>query len=180
MTPEDHYRNILESIGEDPYRDGLRDTPKRVVKALKEMTHGYLLDPSAILSTTFDVTYDQLVVVRDVPFTSLCEHHVLPFTGYATVGYIPGDRVVGLSKLARLVDCFASRLQVQERMTNQIAEAIQQHLNPGGVGVMVRATHSCMASRGIKKHGEMVTSCLLGAIRTEPDARAEFLELARQ
>lgn len=180
MTPQDHYKEILLSIGEDPNRDGLLNTPNRVIKALREMTHGYELDPKDILSTTFDVTYDQLVVVRDVPFTSLCEHHVLPFHGFATVGYIPGDRVVGLSKLARLVDCFASRLQVQERMTNQIAGAIQTHLRPGGVGVMIRANHSCMASRGIKKHGEMVTSCLLGAIRNEPDARAEFLELARR
>lgn len=178
--PVDAVIRLIQHIGEDPTRDGLLETPRRVTKAWRELTRGYGDDPATILDKTFDVTYDQLVVVRDVPFTSLCEHHILPFTGTATVGYIPGERVVGLSKLARLVDCFAARLQVQERMTNQIAEAIQRHLRPMGVGVMVKASHSCMAARGIKKHGEMVTSCLLGAIRSDSVARSEFLDLARK
>lgn len=177
--PVDAVIRLIQHIGEDPTRDGLLDTPRRVTKAWRELTKGYQDDPTEILSKTFDVSYDQMVVVRDIPFNSLCEHHILPFAGTATVGYIPGDRVVGLSKLARLVDCFANRLQVQERLTNQIAEAIQSNLRTSGVGVMIKASHSCMAARGIKKHGQMVTSCLLGAIRDKPEARAEFLDLAR-
>jgi GTP cyclohydrolase I len=178
--PVDAVIRLLQHVGEDPTRDGLLETPRRVTKAWRELTKGYALDAGEILSKTFDVTYDQLVVVRDVPFTSLCEHHILPFTGTATVGYVPGKRVVGLSKLARLVDMYASRLQVQERMTNEIADAMMQHLSPRGVGVMVKASHSCMAARGIRKHGEMVTSSLHGVIREDSVARAEFLDLARK
>ena len=178
--PTDAVRRLLQFVGEDPARDGLIDTPARVVKAWAEMTAGYRQDPASVLCRTFDVPYDEMVVVRAVPFVSLCEHHVLPFTGTCTIGYVPGDRVVGLSKLARLVDVFARRLQVQERLTSQIAEAIERHLAPEGVGVVVRAEHSCMACRGVSKKAEMVTSVLLGVMRSVPEARAEFLALERE
>lgn len=174
--PEDAVRRLLEHVGEDPNRDGLVDTPRRVVKAWKEMTGGYSIDPGALLSTTFDVHYDEMVVVRRVPFVSLCEHHVLPFTGHATVAYIPG-KVVGLSKLARLVDAYARRLQVQERLTNQIADAIEAHLDPRGAGVIVTAQHACMSARGIQKAADMVTSSMRGAMHDEPAARHELLAL---
>lgn len=173
-------RVLLAELGEDVDRPGLRDTPARVVRALREMTSGGAVDPAELLGTVFPDAFDEMVVVRAVEFTSLCEHHLLAFTGTATVGYIPnGSGVVGLSKLARLVECYARRLQVQERMTQQIAEAIDKHLQPLGVGVVVRARHSCMGCRGVRKPGaEMVTSSLLGAMRDEPQTRAEFLTLA--
>lgn len=177
-APLDAVRQLLAWVGEDPTRDGLLDTPKRVCKALREMTAGYEANIAEILSTSFDVQYDSMVVVRDVPFASMCEHHMLPFTGTATVGYIPTERIVGLSKLARLVDAYANRLQVQERMTNQIADALLTHVQPLGCGVVVRGNHSCMCNRGIKKTGEMVTSTLHGAMRTDPIVRQEFLALA--
>lgn len=172
--------DLLAWIGEDPTRDGLRDTPARVTKAWRELTSGYSMDPAQILSTTFAVDFDEMVVVRRIPFASLCEHHILPFTGHATVAYIPdpeGGRVVGLSKLARLVDCFARRLQVQERMTGQIAQAIEENLRPIGVGVVITASHTCMSIRGIERAGEMVTSSMLGGIREDPAARSELLAL---
>jgi len=168
----------LEAIGEDPNRDGLRDTPKRVIKSLMEMTAGYGEEPASILSTTFDVEYDEVVILRNIPFTSLCEHHMLPFTGTATVGYLPGRRVVGLSKLARLVHCHARRLQVQERMTQDIARDIDRHLFTRGVAVVVTAGHSCMSCRGIGVSGsEMVTSAMLGRFREDQSLRAEFMGL---
>lgn len=180
FTIERAVRTILEHIGEDPYRDGLKDTPKRVAKALTEMTAGYRDDPKYILSRVFEESYDEIVILRDIPFTSLCEHHLLTFSGTTDIGYLPG-KVVGLSKLARLVDCFSRRLQVQERMTKQIAEAIEEHLEARGVAVIVRSVHSCLACRGVKKSGaEMVTSAMLGLFRSESAARAEFLELCRQ
>jgi GTP cyclohydrolase I len=180
--PTDAVVRILQHIGEDPTRDGLKDTPKRVLKAYREMTAGYDEDPADILATTFDVSFDEMIVLTDVPYTSLCEHHMLTFTGTATIGYIPkqGGRVVGLSKLARLLDCYARRLQVQERLTNQIADAIVQHLDPLGVGVVIRGNHSCMCARGIKKRGEMVTSRLVGKMRDDGVVRAEFLSLAQR
>lgn len=178
-TPTDAVIRLLQHIGEDPIRDGLADTPKRVIKALRDLTHGYALNPADILATTFDVAFDQMIVVTNVPYVSLCEHHMLPFTGKATVGYIPrpDGRIVGLSKLARLVDCYAARLQVQERLTNQIADAIATHLDPLGVGVVIKGEHSCMNARGIKAEGTMVTSCLLGQMRDDGTVRAEFLAL---
>ena len=160
--PHDAVVRILRYLGEDPERDGLVDTPARVLKALVEMTAGYWLDPSEILARTFDQPHDQMVLVRGVAFTSLCEHHLLPF----------------LSKLARLVECYAQRLQVQERMTQQICDAMAKHLQPGGCGVIVRARHQCMACRGIRKDAEMVTSALFGSLRDDARARAEFLTLA--
>lgn len=170
-------RLLLKYIGEDPDRDGLLNTPKRVAKALLEMTGGLRMDAAAVLATTFDVPYDELVLVTDIRFASLCEHHLLPFTGVAHVGYLPSHRVVGLSKVARLVDMYARRPQVQERMTQDIAAALAHHVKCRGVGVVVKATHQCMACRGVMKpEARMVTSCLLGVMR-EGHVRAEFLAL---
>lgn len=170
---------LLQYIGEDASRDGLKETPARVVKALREMTAGYAMNPQKILSKTFDVPYDELVILRDLQFWSLCEHHVLPFHGVVHISYIPNGRIIGISKLARLVDCFSRRLQVQERMTQQIAKAIETVLNPHGVGVVVRASHTCMAMRGVNKPADMVTSCLLGLMKDDGRARQEFLGLAK-
>ena len=177
---EEAVRKLLLSVGEDPDREGLLDTPKRYVKALTELTSGYAEDPAEILSTQFDEAYDQMVVVTGIEFTSLCEHHILPFAGHVTIGYIPRKKVVGLSKLPRIVHTYAKRLQVQERLTNEIAEAIDIHVEPLGVGVVVTSVHQCMAIRGVKQNGaKMVTSCLLGVMRESPAARGEFLDLAR-
>jgi GTP cyclohydrolase I len=167
-------KELLLFLGEDPRREGLLKTPERVAKSLLEMTEGYRQDPAEILSTTFTETCDELIVVRDIEFWSLCEHHLLPFHGTATVGYLPKDRIVGLSKLGRIVHCFARRLQVQEKMTQQIANAVMEHLQPQGVGVIVKATHLCMAMRGVRSPAEMLTSCLLGQFK-DPVTRQEFL-----
>jgi GTP cyclohydrolase I len=169
---------LLAFVGEDPGREGLQATPRRVCGALAEMTAGAGVDIAALLGATFgDVAYDEMIVVQDIEFVSLCEHHLLPFTGTATVGYVPRDRVVGISKLARLVDAFARRLQIQERMTSDIAGAIAEHLDPLGVGVVVRAEHSCMACRGVRKRAPLITSAMLGVFRDVGEARAEFLAL---
>jgi GTP cyclohydrolase IA len=176
--PERAVVTLLTALGEDPARDGLVDTPARVVRALGEMTAGYRVDVAQLLAVTFDEHHDELIVVRRVPFNSLCEHHLLPFTGVATVGYVPRAGIVGLSKLARLVDVYARRLQVQERMTDQIADALVTHLDPLAVGVVVEAVHSCMAMRGVERTAPMVTSCLRGLLRERPDLRAEFLSFA--
>ena len=182
--PEDAVVRLIEAVGEDPNREGLLETPKRVVKALKEMTAGYQQDPHEILSRVFEDDCDEIVILRDIPFVSLCEHHMLPFTGFASVGYLPKidaqgrGRVVGLSKLARLVDCFAQRFQMQERLTRQIASTLYKVLDARGAGVVVRAAHSCMACRGVKKTGaEMVTSVCLGMFRTDDKTRNEFMTL---
>ncbi len=177
-APEDAVVRLLSYIGEDPNRDGLVDTPARVCRALKEMTAGYTQDPKTILATSFDCEYDEMVIVRGVAFTSMCEHHMLPFTGTAAVAYIPRSRVCGLSKLVRLVDVYARRLQMQERMTTQIADALQENLDPLGIGVVVKGVHSCMSCRGVNKAGEMVTSALRGVMLDTPSARAEFMSLA--
>ena len=175
--PVDAVIRLLQHVGEDPTRDGLLETPRRVTKAWRELTKGYNDNPAVILSKTFDVAYDEMVVVRQLPFTSLCEHHILPFIGHATIAYIPTSRVVGLSKLARLLDCYANRLQVQERLTGQLADAIEEHLQPKGVGIVVSAQHTCMSMRGIKKSGDTVTSAMRGVFRTSPEARDELLSL---
>jgi GTP cyclohydrolase I len=173
----DAVTTLLRFIGEDPSRDGLIDTPARVLKAWREMTTGYDDDPAGILSRTFDETSDEMVVLRGISFHSTCEHHLLPFYGEASVGYLPG-KVVGISKLARLVDCFGRRLQIQERMTRQIAESIEHHLEAPGVGVIIRAHHLCMGCRGVRQQNtEMVTSAMLGTLRSDAMARAEFLRL---
>ena len=173
----DAVTTILRFIGEDPARDGLVDTPARVLKAWREMTSGYEDDPAEILSRTFDETSDEMVVLRGISFHSTCEHHLLPFYGEASVGYLPG-KVVGISKLARLVGCFGRRLQIQERLTRQIAESIEEHLDARGVGVIIRAHHLCMGCRGVRQQTtEMVTSSMLGTLRSDPMARAELLRL---
>jgi GTP cyclohydrolase I len=155
----------------------LAETPDRVVRAHLEMTAGYAMNPAEILSKRFVAEYDEMVVLRDIAFVSLCEHHLLPFVGVAAVAYIPTTSVVGLSKLARLVHCFAMRFQMQERMTREIADALQAHLAPRGVGVIVRASHQCMTCRGVRAtSAEMVTSALHG-VMTHPEVRAEFLRL---
>jgi GTP cyclohydrolase I len=173
--------SLLARLGMDLRHADLLATPRRYVKAMREMTRGYHEDPRAILSTRFDADgFDQMILLRDVPFASLCEHHCLPFTGRAHVAYLPGPRVVGLSKLARVVDVFARRFQIQERMTKQIADAIENALDPVGVAVMIEASHSCMVVRGVAKPGAtMSTSDLRGAFRSNPSARAEFFSLVR-
>jgi GTP cyclohydrolase I len=177
QSAADAVTTILQFIGEDPSRDGLHDTPGRVLRAWREMTSGYGDDPAEILSRTFDETSDEMVVLRGIGFHSTCEHHMLPFYGEVSVGYLPGN-VVGISKLARLVDCFARRLQIQERLTRQVAEAIEVHLEARGVGVIVRAHHLCMGCRGVRQQStEMVTSSMLGTLRSDAMARAEFLRL---
>jgi GTP cyclohydrolase IA len=168
---------LLRVIGEDPERGGLRRTPARVVKALLEMTAGYSDSPAEILSTTFAEHSDELIVLRGIAFHSICEHHLLPFQGVAHVGYLPG-RVVGISKLARVVHCFARRLQIQERMTQQIAGAVETHLEARGTGVIISAHHLCMGCRGVNLPGtELVTSAMLGTLRSSAETRSEFLRL---
>lgn len=170
--------SLLEYIGEDPARDGLLETPRRVVEAFREMTSGYQEDPAEILSRCFDEQSDELIVLRGIDFYSTCEHHLLPFYGTACVGYLPG-KVVGISKLARLVNCFARRLQIQERLTRQIADAVAEHLQARGTAVVIKAHHLCMGCRGVKQPGtELVTSAMLGTFRGDPVTRAEFLRLA--
>lgn len=173
-------RNLLSMVGEDPEREGLRETPRRFIHALHEYTSGYEQDPADVLKVFEDGAegYDQMVLVKDIPVYSLCEHHMAPFWGTASIGYIPDGKVVGLSKLARLTNVFARRLQVQERLTTQIGEALQTHLQPKGVGVVLRCRHMCMESRGVKTPGSYtVTSDLRGVLRTEGDPRTEFLSL---
>ena len=172
---ENAITTLLRYIGEDPSRDGLRDTPARVARAWREMTNGYDDDPAAILGRTFDESSDEMIILRGISFYSTCEHHLLPFYGTATAGYLPG-KVVGISKLARLVECFARRLQIQERMTRQIAEAIETHLEARGAAVILRAHHLCMGCRGVRQEEtEMVTSCMLGTLRSDATSRSEFL-----
>lgn len=173
-------RVLLAGIGEDPYREGLRDTPRRVVAAWRERTQGYGADIGAILKTSFDAEgYDEMIVCRDIAFYSTCEHHLLPFSGVAHVGYLPAHRIVGLSKMARLVEAYARRLQVQERLTRQVAQAMQDYVKPDGCGVVIRAKHLCMACRGVlKPEADMVTSALTGSFR-QAAVRAEFFALTR-
>lgn len=174
---QDAVVNILEGIGEDPQRQGLQRTPERIGKMYDELTAGYHIDPVKLINEAlFDVEYNEMVIVRDIDFYSLCEHHMLPFFGRANVAYIPNGKVIGLSKIPRIVDMFARRLQVQERMTTQIAEFIEDVLNPFGVAVVVEGTHMCSAMRGVKKaEASMVTSMLTGTFKNNPDSRAEFM-----
>lgn len=176
---ESKIAEILIELGEDPQREGLLKTPTRVAKAWRDMTAGYAEDPLAIIrSALFEVDNEEIVLVRDIDFASLCEHHMLPFLGKAHVAYLPRGRVVGLSKLARVVDVYSRRLQVQERMTTQVATALQQGLQPAGVAVVIEATHMCMVMRGVKKPNAVtVTSAMLGAFRDDPSTRAEVMKL---
>jgi GTP cyclohydrolase I len=178
---EDHIRKILIELGEDPDREGLVKTPGRVATALRDLTAGYKEDPVAILrSALFNVHNDEMVLVRDIDFSSLCEHHMLPFMGKAHVAYLPNGKVVGLSKLARIVDTFARRLQVQERMTTQIADALQEGLEPLGVAVVIEARHMCMVMRGVRKPNAVtVTSAMKGQFRENFATRSELLKLLR-
>jgi len=174
--------SIIEAIGDDPRREGLRGTPKRIADMYAEIFSGLDMDARAELSVGFEVGHREMVILRDIPFYSMCEHHILPFYGVAHVGYIPNKdgRVVGVSKLARVVDIFAKRLQIQERMTSQIADAIVEVLQPDGVAVVIQAEHLCMTMRGIKKPGSnIVTSATRGLFRTRAATRAEFLSLVR-
>ena len=175
-------RQLLAELGEDPSREGLLDTPKRVEKALKFLTSGYAADVDATLNNAlFSVDYNEMVIVRDIDFYSLCEHHLLPFFGKCHVAYIPQGRVLGLSKMPRLVDIFARRLQIQERLTNQIAQTICQKIDPLGVAVVMEATHLCMSMRGVEKQNSVAaTSAMLGVFREDARTRMEFLELIRR
>lgn len=180
-TTQELYREILTRIGEDPNRDGLIRTPERMEKAMAFLTRGYKQNVTDVLhGALFDVDYDEMVIVKDVEFFSMCEHHLLPFFGKAHVAYLPSQRVLGLSKIARLVNMFARRLQIQERMTSQIADAIQDKISPEGVGVIIEARHLCMQMRGVEKqHGQAVTSAMLGSFRHNKQTRDEFLSLVR-
>jgi GTP cyclohydrolase IA len=174
-------RKVIVLLGEDPNREGLRKTPERFEKALKYLTSGYQQNMESLLNgATFSVHYDEMVVVKDIEFFSLCEHHLLPFFGKAHVAYLPNKRVLGLSKIARLVNMYGRRLQIQERMTSQIAEAVQEKISPEGVGVIIEARHLCMQMRGVEKqHGQAVTSAMLGSFRHNKQTRDEFLSLVR-
>jgi GTP cyclohydrolase I len=175
-------RTLIEWAGDDPDREGLLDTPKRVAKSYRELFAGYESDPREYLARTFDEVggYDELVVLKDIRVVSFCEHHMLPFLGTAHVGYLPSNRVVGISKLARVVHGFARRLQIQEKLTAEIAEAIQDILQPKGVGVVIVSEHSCMTMRGVNTPGSrLTTSHLLGEVRNDPRTRQEFFELVR-
>lgn len=169
--------SILEAVGENPEREGLLETPRRVSRMYDELLSGYSVDPVALLNNAlFDAEYDEMVVVSGIEFHSLCEHHMLPFSGEANVGYLPGSRIVGLSKIPRIVDMYARRLQVQERMTKQIAETISTLVEPRGVAVVLKASHMCSMMRGVgKQNSEMLTSSMLGEFRTNRSTREEFL-----
>jgi GTP cyclohydrolase IA len=181
-TYEDLVREMLVRLGEDPHREGLAQTPKRVQKAFEFLTRGYNEDPEALLKNAlFTVNYDEMVIVKDVEVFSLCEHHMLPFFGKVHVAYIPNGKVIGLSKIPRLIELFSRRLQIQERLTTQIAESIQKVIQPQGVGVVIEARHLCMMMRGVEKqHSAAVTSSMLGCFREEHETRTEFLSLIRQ
>src|SRR5947207_9876282 len=173
--------SLLVELGEDPDRQGLKATPDRVSRAMRELTDGYGVKPEEVVADAiFDQDYDEMVIVKDISFYSLCEHHMLPFFGQVHVGYLPKGKVIGLSKIPRLVEVFSHRLQIQEQLTREIAEALNDTLAPKGVGVVVEARHLCMEMRGVEAPGgHMMTSCMLGAFRRDPRTRAEFLELAR-
>ncbi|MGO9404171.1 MAG: GTP cyclohydrolase I FolE [Terriglobales bacterium] len=181
-TYEELVREMLVRLGEDPDREGLVRTPARVQKAMQFLVKGYKDDPEALLrKALFTVTYDEMVIVKDVEMFSLCEHHLLPFFGKVHVAYIPNGKVIGLSKIPRLIEIFSRRLQIQERLTTQIAEAIQNAIEPQGVGVVIEARHLCMMMRGVEKqHSSAVTSSMLGSFRHEEETRTEFLSLIRQ
>jgi len=174
-----HIHEILKELGENPGRDGLQRTPQRVDQALRFLTSGYRMDVQKILNgALYDVKYDEMVVVKDIEFFSMCEHHMLPFFGKVHVAYLPNKKVIGLSKIPRIVDVFARRLQIQERLTQEVAQTIQEVVDPVGVGVIVEARHFCMMMRGVEKqHSGAMTSAMLGAFRTQKETRDEFLAL---
>ena len=185
-NPTDPIAELVESLlvelGEDPDRQGLKATPDRVSRSLRELTAGYGVKPEEVIADAiFDQDYDEMVLVKNIAFFSLCEHHMLPFFGHVHVGYLPNGKVVGLSKIPRLVEIYARRLQIQEQLTREIAEALNGALAPKGVGVVVEARHLCMEMRGVETPGgRMITSCMLGTFRKDPRTRAEFLDLVRR
>jgi GTP cyclohydrolase I len=175
-------RTLIEWAGDNPDREGLRGTPERVARAYQEFFAGYDEDPAALLTTTFEETaaYDEMIVLRDIRLESHCEHHLVPIIGKAHIAYLPAGRVVGISKLARLIEIFAKRMQIQETLTSQIAETLQEELKPNGVGIVIEAAHQCMTTRGIRKPGvSMVTSRMLGSFRDDPTVRQQFFEMIR-
>jgi GTP cyclohydrolase I len=178
---EEYYRKIIESVGEDVNREGLRDTPKRAARAMEFLTRGYRTSIAEVVNDAiFTTDTDEMVIVKDIELYSMCEHHLLPFIGKAHVGYLPDGKVIGLSKIARIVDVFARRLQIQEVLTKQIAEAIMSSIGAQGVGVVIEAKHLCMMMRGVEKQNSlMTTSCMLGRFRRDERTRAEFLHLIR-
>jgi len=184
--PGDPIAEIVESLlvelGEDPDRQGLKATPDRVSRAMRELTNGYGVKPEEVVAgAVFDQDYDEMVIIKDIAFYSLCEHHMLPFFGQVHVGYLPKGKVIGLSKIPRLVEVFSHRLQIQEQLTREIAEALNVTLVPRGVGVVIEARHLCMEMRGVETPGgRMMTSCMLGTFRRDPRTRAEFLDLVRR
>jgi GTP cyclohydrolase I len=182
LTTQELYRELLVRIGVDPTRDGLADTPERMEKSMAFLTRGYTMDATAVIQEAlFDVDYDEMVIVKDIEFFSLCEHHLLPFFGKAHIAYLPKGKVVGLSKLPRVVDVFARRLQVQERLTTEIADAISDAIHPQGVAVILEAQHLCMMMRGVEKqHSATVTSAMRGVFKTQLQTRNEFLSLVRR
>ena len=182
LTTQELYRELLLRIGEDPTRDGLLDTPERMEKSMAYLTHGYTMDVNKVIhEALFDVAYDEMVIVKDIEFFSMCEHHLLPFFGKAHVAYLPKGKVIGLSKIPRVVDVFARRLQVQERLTTQIADAIVEAIDPQGVAVIMEAQHLCMMMRGVEKqHSATVTSAMRGVFKTQLQTRNEFLSLVRR
>jgi GTP cyclohydrolase I len=182
LTTQELYRELLVRIGEDPTRDGLLDTPERMEKSMAFLTRGYSMDVKTVLhDALFEVDYDEMVIVKDVEFFSMCEHHLLPFFGKAHIAYVPHGRVIGLSKVPRVVDVFARRLQVQERLTTEIADAIAEAIEPQGVAVILEAQHLCMMMRGVEKqHSATVTSAMRGVFKTQLQTRNEFLSLVRR
>jgi GTP cyclohydrolase IA len=182
VSTQDLYREMLARIGEDPMRDGLLRTPERMEKSMAFLTRGYTMDVTTVLhDALFDVDYDEMVIVKDIEFFSMCEHHLLPFFGKAHIAYVPNGKVIGLSKIPRLVDVFARRLQVQERLTRQVGDAITEAINPQGVAVILEAQHLCMMMRGVEKqHSSTVTSAMLGVFKTQLQTRNEFLSLVRR
>ena len=182
-SPTEHaIRTLIQAAGDDPDREGLRDTPARLARAYREWFAGYAIDPKELLQRVFtDVDdYEETVLLRDIPFVSTCEHHMAPITGKAHVAYRPKGRVVGISKLSRLVDAFARRLQLQERLTTQVARTLDEVLRPSGVAVIIEASHGCMTTRGVNKHGvSMVTKCWLGDFKSDPELRRELMESLR-
>jgi GTP cyclohydrolase I len=181
LTTQELYRELLVRIGEDPTRDGLLDTPERMEKSMAFLTRGYAMDVKTVLhNALFEVEYDEMVIVKDIEFFSMCEHHLLPFFGKAHVAYVPNGKVIGLSKIPRVVDVFARRLQVQERLTTEIADAITEAIDPQGVAVILEAQHLCMMMRGVEKqHSDTVTSAMRGVFKTQLQTRNEFLSLVR-
>ena len=182
VSTQDLYRELLTRIGEDPTRDGLLRTPERMEKSMAFLTRGYTMDVTEVLhGALFDVDYDEMVIVKDIEFFSQCEHHLLPFFGKAHVAYVPQGKVIGLSKIPRIVDMYARRLQVQERLTQQVAEAIEDAIQPQGVGVVLEAQHLCMMMRGVEKQGSStVTSAMLGVFKSQQQTRSEFLTLVER